>query len=122
MIKNYSQGKVGYRVFLNDLRGKMNESRYKSIVEAYKRAGKLISGTVTLEELGKVFDAKKHPEVLAGRKSEKEAFTEFIWSWDSIKPDYTVEMEEFAAYFEDLSCMIPRDEHFEYLLLSIFHL
>lgn len=122
MIKNYSQGKVGYRVFLNDLRGKMNESRYRSIVEAYKRAGKLIGGTVTLEELGKVFDAKKHPEVLAGRKSEKEAFTEFIWSWDSIKPDYTVEMEEFAAYFEDLSCMIPRDEHFEYLLLSIFHL
>ena len=109
-------------MFLNDLRGKMNESRYKSIVEAYKRAGKLIGGTVTLEELGKVFDAKKHPEVLAGRKSEKEAFTEFIWSWDSIRPDYTVEMEEFAAYFEDLSCMIPRDEHFEYLLLSIFHL
>lgn len=92
LVKNYTQGKVAYRVFLNDLRGKMNENRYKSIVEAYKRAGKLIGGTVTLEELGKVFDAKRHPEVLAGRKSEKETFTEFIWSWDNIKPDYTIEL------------------------------
>jgi hypothetical protein len=40
---------VAYRAFLNDLRGKMNEARYKSIIEAYKRAGKLIGGTVTLE-------------------------------------------------------------------------
>ena len=55
-------------------------------------------------------------------QSEQEAFNEFVWSWDNIKPDYNVELEEFAAYFEDLSCMIPRDDHFEYLLLSVFHL
>jgi hypothetical protein len=47
----------------------MNDNRYKSILEAYKRAGRIIGGSITLEELGKVFDAKRHPEVLAGRKS-----------------------------------------------------
>lgn len=60
--------------------------------------------------------------MLTGRKTEKEAFNEFVWSWDNIKPDYNVQLEEFAAYFEDLSAMIPRDDHFEYLLLSVFHL
>lgn len=69
-----------------------------------------------------MYDAKRHPEVLTNKKGEQEAFHEFVWSWDNIKPDYVVELEEFAAYFEDLSCMIPRDEHFEYLLLSVFHL
>ena len=70
----------------------MNNNRYKSIIQAYKRAGKIIGGTITLEELGKVYDAKRHPEVLAGKKSEKEVFTEFVWSWDNIKPDYVVEL------------------------------
>lgn len=74
LVKAYDAGgKVNYRQFLNDLRGKMNENRYKSIIEAYKRVGKLIGGgsQVTLEELGKHFDAKRHPEVLTNRKGEK---------------------------------------------------
>ena len=38
--------------------------------------------------------------MLTERKSEKDAFNEFIWSWDNIKPDYVVELAEFMAYFE----------------------
>lgn len=75
-MKQYQhQGQVNYRQFMNDLRGKMNENRYTSIIEAYKRVGKLIGGRVVLEELGKVFDARKHPEVVTSKKTEKEAFT-----------------------------------------------
>jgi Ca2+-binding EF-hand superfamily protein len=123
LIKTYSaQDRVSYHLFLNDLRGKLNENRYKSIIEAYKRVEKVTGKKMTLEEMGKIYDAKRHPEVLTAKKTEKEAFNEFVWSWDNIKPDYAIELEEFAAYFEDLSCMIPRDDHFEYLLLSVFHL
>lgn len=72
MIKTYNnKGQVSYRQFLNDLRGKMNEARYKSIIEAYKRVEKIVGRVVTLEELGKVFDAKRHPEVLTNKKQEK---------------------------------------------------
>jgi len=52
LLKAYDAGgRVNYRQFLNDLRGKMNENRYKSIIEAYKRVGKIIGGgsKVTLE-------------------------------------------------------------------------
>jgi uncharacterized protein YktA (UPF0223 family) len=93
LIKTYgSKGQVSYRLFLNDLRGKLNENRYKSIIDAYKRVEKMVGKKVTLEELGKVYDARRHPEVLTSRKSEKEAFNEFVWSWDNIKPDYNVEL------------------------------
>jgi hypothetical protein len=30
--------------------------------------------------------------VITSKKSEQEAFNEFIWSWDNIKPDYVVEL------------------------------
>jgi hypothetical protein len=108
--------------FLRDLRGNINEVRQDSIINAYDRVKRVVGNTVTLEVLGTVFDAKRHPEVLTMKKSEKDAFNEFIWSWDNIKPDYVIELPEFAAYFEDLSAMIPKDEHFEYLLLNVFHL
>ena len=62
----------------------------QAISDAYKRAQKVIGKKTTLEELGRIYDAKKHPEVLTQKKSEKEAFNEFIWSWDNIKPDYVV--------------------------------
>ena len=39
-------------------------------------------------------------------------FNEFIWSWDNIKPGYEITLSEFGGYFEDLSAIIPRDEHF----------
>jgi len=49
LIKNYNnKGQVGYKQFLSDMRGKMNESRYKSIVDAYKRVGKIVGNKITL--------------------------------------------------------------------------
>jgi hypothetical protein len=39
----------------------MNENRYNSIISAYKRVKKVVGEKVTLEELGKMYDAKKHP-------------------------------------------------------------
>lgn len=110
LVKSYEKkGGVAYKEMLTDLRGTMNQNRVNSVIDAYKRVQKVVGNNVTLEALGKMYDAKKHPEVLSGKKTDREAFQEFIWSWDNIKPDYVVEIEEFAAYFEDLSAMIPRD-------------
>lgn len=33
----------------------------QAILDAYKRAQKVIGKKTTLEELGKIYDAKKHP-------------------------------------------------------------
>lgn len=50
LLKTYgSNGQIAYRQLLNDLRGKLNNQRYKSIVEAYNRVGKLIANKYTLE-------------------------------------------------------------------------
>lgn len=59
---------------MKDLRGKLNENRMQAISDAYKRVQKVVGKKVTLEDLGKIYDAKKHPEVLTLKKSEKDAF------------------------------------------------
>ena len=56
------------------MRGKLNENRIQAIVDAYKRVQKVIGKKITLEELGKIYDAEKHPEVLTKKKSSKDAF------------------------------------------------
>ena len=91
IIKKYNSNQgVSYVNFLRDLRGNINETRQNSILNAYDRVKRLVGNDVTLELLGTVFDAKRHPEVLTQKKSDKEAFNEFVWSWDNIKPDYVV--------------------------------
>jgi hypothetical protein len=46
---------------MSDLRGKMNSNRLKSIEDAYNRVRKIIGQNVTLEEVGKIYDAARHP-------------------------------------------------------------
>ena len=75
---------------MKDLRGKLNAHRLKSIEDAYNRVKKLVGVKITLEEVGKVYDAARHPEVISQKKTEKETFNEFIWSWDNIKPGYEI--------------------------------
>ena len=65
----WNQSGVCYRNFLKELRGNLNENRCQAIVDAYNRVKKICGDRTTLEELGKIFDAKKHPEVLTNRKS-----------------------------------------------------
>lgn len=43
----------------------------QAISDAYKRVQKVVGKKVTLEDLGKIYDAKKHPEVLTLRKVKK---------------------------------------------------
>lgn len=54
---------------MKDLRGKLNQNRLKAIQDAYNRVRKVVGGKVTVEELGKVYDAARHPEVITNRKS-----------------------------------------------------
>lgn len=75
IVKEFSnKDGVSYKAFLKELRGKLNENRMQAISDAYKRVQKVIGKKVTLEELGKIYDAKKHPEVLTQKKGEREAF------------------------------------------------
>jgi len=62
-------GTVNFNEFLVALRGDLNENRLKYIDAAYKKLDVNKDGTVTLEDIAKLYDVSEHPDVLAKKKT-----------------------------------------------------
>lgn len=73
-------------------------------------------GQVTLEDVAKIYDASQHPDVLQGKKTEEDVFTEFMKKWDTQEADGIVTIDEFLDYFKDVSASIDRDDYFELMM------
>lgn len=69
------------------------------IRKVYDFLYKKLQGAISLENLGKVFDARKHPQVLTKAKTEEEIFTEYIRSWGKIDPFKIITEEEFLGFY-----------------------
>jgi hypothetical protein len=70
----------------------LSEKRKAIIEAAFSIAAKKSGGAerITVEELGKWVDAKKHPEVLKGVRKESEVFNEFVAHWNRVEPDVVI--------------------------------
>lgn len=73
--------------------------RIAMVRQVYDFLYKKLQGVVTLENLGKIYDARKHPEVLAKAKTEEEIFTEYIRSWGKVDPFEVIGEEEFLGFY-----------------------
>lgn len=73
-------------------------------------------GSVTLDDIAKIYDATQHPEVMSGKKSEEDVFLEFMSMWDTQERDGIVTFDEFCSYYKDLSAYIESDEEFEQIM------
>ena len=50
--------------------------------QAFKKLDKDSSGTLEVSDIIGTYDAKKHPAVLQGRKTEKEVLEEFLSTFE----------------------------------------
>ena len=66
-----------------------------------------------LADITASYDASKHPEVLAGRKTKAEVFREFLDNFDGGEKDGMVYPEEFERYYGTISASIDDDDYFE---------
>lgn len=64
--------------FLRFLRGDINASRQAWIRKAYDKLDATCDGVVTVEDVAKLYDASKHPEVIEGKKTHEQIFVEFM--------------------------------------------
>ena len=65
------------------LQGDLNATRVDVVRRAYNKLDANGDGTVKLDDIAMVYDASKHPEVHANRKSERAVFMEFMSLWDT---------------------------------------
>ena len=79
-------------------------------------------GQVTLDDVAKLYDVSKHPDVISGKLSPEQAYKDFMSLWDTQVSDGIVTFDEFCDYMRDVSCSIDTDEYFEAMMKSAWKL
>ena len=98
----------------------MNQRRVNVVQAAFSKLDLDQSGTLHLDEIKKSYNARSHPDVICGKKSEDDALYDFLDSFDqhlinskgSLK-NREVNLSEFLEYYNIVSCSIDTDYDFE---------
>lgn len=61
----------------------MNALRKRYIKLAYDKLDVNKDGLVKLDDIAKIYDASRHPDVLSGKKTHDEVFIDFMKLWDT---------------------------------------
>jgi len=119
---NDSSGSLSFDEFLIGVRGELNDRRKALVGLAFKCIDKDSSGVLDLADITAAYDASKHPEVLAGKKTKAEVFREFLDNFDGGEKDGLVYPEEFERYYATLSASIDDDDYFELMIRNAWHI
>lgn len=96
--------------------GEMNSFRKQLVRRAFEKLDKNGNGLIELDDIKGVYNAKFHPEVKAGKKTEDEVLYEFLDTFElhhSIKnpkdKDRQINLKEFTEYYTNVSASIDND-------------
>lgn len=111
-------GFVDFNEFLGALRGDLNDRRRGIVEKVFKALDVDGSGYLTTEDMRAHFNAKGHPEVQAGRATEEDVLRSYVNALEGERKDNRVSLEEFTAYYEDISASVPDDDFFVNLVAN----
>jgi Ca2+-binding EF-hand superfamily protein len=115
-------GSVDFNEFIRSIRGDLNAARKAIVRTAYQKLDANRDGQVTLDDIAKVYDANRHPDVVSGRKSAEQIYLEFMRMWDTQERDSIVTFDEFSEYYADLSSAIDDDNYFITMMRNTWEL
>lgn len=129
LLDTDQSGEVVYDEFLREIRGDMNNFRKKLVDQAFAKLDHDGSGVVDMDEIKQLYNCKKHPDVLSGKKTEDEVYAEFMETFQlhaALKGkgvrDTEISREEFQEYYENISASIDRDDYFELMMKNAWKL
>jgi len=116
-------GEIDYNEFIRAIRGPMNQGRKQVVSAAFKKLDKDGNGWIDINDIRGVYNAKQHPDVTSGKKSEDDILKEFLATFEmahSIRnndaPNYVVTKEEFEEYYNMISASIDDDRYFSQMI------
>jgi Ca2+-binding EF-hand superfamily protein len=91
------------------------------------------NGTLEYNDVKGVYNAKNHPDVKAGRKTEEEIVMDFLETFEvhrtlsrgdssSKKKDGKVSLNEFTDYYSNVSASIDDDQYFKLMITNAWNL
>lgn len=122
-------GTINYEEFLRTLRGAMNQFRQDISMKAFKIMDKDGSGVIDIRDIKGVYNAKKHPLVMQGKKTEDEILFEFLDTFEqhhsenvNDKRDGRVTKDEWIEYYNNISMSIDDDRYFELMMNNAWNM
>lgn len=116
-------GSIDFTEFMLGIREPMNERRMLFVRMAFDIIDKDHNGVLEVNDIIDVYDARKHPEVISGRKTEQEVFTEFIETFDiDHLHDGKVSFDQWSRYYANISASIDDDDYFELMMRNAWHI
>jgi hypothetical protein len=107
----------------------MNQFRKDLCMRAFKVMDKDRSGVLDISDIKGVYNAKKHPDVIAGKKTEDEVLVEFLDTFDvhhgihkDDPKDGSVTPDEWIEYYNTVSMSIDDDAYFELMMNNTWNL
>lgn len=126
-IDRNRSGTIDYDEFLRAVRGPMNDFRRKLTARAFAKLDADGSGVLELTDIKRFYNAKGHPDVKAGRRSEEDILGEFLDTFEmhhniNSEGDRRVTMEEFEEYYNNVSMSVDDDAYFELMMNNTWKL
>lgn len=126
-------GELSIDEFLLAIRGQLNDFRKQIIKQAYDKLDKDKNGTLDYSDLKGVYNAKGHPDVKSGKKTEEEVVQDFLETFEvhrtlskgdtnSKKKDGKVSLNEFMDYYSNVSASIDDDQYFKLMITNAWNL
>jgi calcyphosin len=116
-------GTLNIDEFLLAIRGQMNDYRRSLVEQAFNKLDINRNGIIEIEDLKDLYNAKKHPDVVQGKKSEQQVLMDFIETFEihhgiRIRDprDNRITLEEFLEYYDNVSISIENDEYFALMI------
>ena len=124
-------GEISYDEFLRSIRGAMNPGRAKIAMRAFNIMDKDGSGELDINDIRQTYNAKQHPEVKSGKKTEDEVLGEFLDTFEdhfanmkgnADARDGRITKEEWREYYNNVSMGIDNDEYFALMMNNAWNL
>lgn len=122
-------GEISYDELMRNVAGEMNPIRKSFVQKAFKKIDIDGSGELDKNDIKKKYNAKMHPDVKKGIKTEEEVLAEFLDTFEvhhGMKHpedrDGKVTVREFQEYYTNISSTIDNDEYFELMITNAWNL
>lgn len=123
-------GEIDYDEFLRGIMGEMNDRRKRIVKQVFNKFDKNGNGLIELDDVRDNYNAKNHPDVRSGKKTEDEVLAEFLDTFeyqfsllnDIKNRDGKITLDEFMEYYNNISMSIDDDDYFEEMIKSAYNL
>ena len=97
--------------------------------KAFQKIDKNGNGIIEIDDIKASYNAKQHPDVKSGKKTEEEILSEFLDTFElhhSIKNpssrDRKVDFNEFVEYYNNVGSSVDNDQYFELMITNAWNL